>query len=141
MALLLFAPFLFGGRVLWSQDIGRVYYPVASLLRETLRTGDTSRLFWCPELGAGFPLAADGVTTPFYPPHWPLLVLLHPALALTAALFAAYLASGLAMAAFVRTLGLGPLPPPWPVSSTRGAALPSATRCTSTWSPACPFFP
>lgn len=107
VALLLFAPFLFEGRVLWSQDIGRVYYPVASLLRETLRTGDLSRLLWCPELGAGFPLVADGVTTPFYPPHWPLLVLLHPAQALTAALFVAFLASGLAMAAFVRTLGLG----------------------------------
>jgi hypothetical protein len=108
VALLLFAPFLFGGRVLWSQDIGRVYYPVASLLRETLRTGDISRLLWCRDLGAGFPLVADGVTTPFYPLHWPLLVLLHPAQALTAALFVAYLASGLAMAAFVRTLGLGP---------------------------------
>ena len=109
VALLLFAPFL-EGRVLWSQDIGRVYYPVASLLRETLRTGDVSRLLWCPELGAGFPLVADGVTTPFYPLHWPLLVLLHPVRALTAALFVAYLASGLAMAAFVRTLGLGPAP-------------------------------
>jgi hypothetical protein len=108
VALLLFAPFLLGGRVLWSQDIGRVYYPVAGLLREALLTGDLSRLVWCPELGAGFPLVADGVTTPFYPPHWPLLVLLHPARALTAALFVAYLASGLAMAAFVRTLGLGP---------------------------------
>jgi hypothetical protein len=107
VALLLFAPFLFGGRVLWSQDIARVYYPVASLLREALRAGDLSRLLWCPELGAGFPLVADGVTTPFYPPHWPLLVLLHPARALTAALLLAYLASGLAMAAFVRTLGLG----------------------------------
>ena len=92
---------------MWSQDIGRVYYPVAQLLREALRTGDPSRLLWCPEIGAGFPLVADGVTTPFYPLHWPLLVLLHPAKALTAALFLAYLASGLAMAAFVRTLGLG----------------------------------
>jgi hypothetical protein len=108
LALLLFAPFLLGGRVLWSQDIGRVYYPVAGLLREALLSGDLSRLVWCPEIGAGFPLVADGVTTPFYPPHWPLLVLLHPARALTAALFVAYLASGLAMAAFVRTLGLGP---------------------------------
>ena len=107
MALLLFVPFLLGGRVLWSQDIGRVYYPVASLLREALRTGDVSRLLWCPEIGAGFPLVADGVTTPFYPLHWLLLGLLHPARALTAALFVAYLASGLAMAAFVRTLGLG----------------------------------
>jgi hypothetical protein len=107
VALLLFAPFLLEGRVLWSQDIGRVYYPVAGLLREALRTGDPSRLLWCPELGAGFPLVADGVTTPFYPPHWPLLVLLPPARALTAALFLAYLASGLAMAAFVQTLGLG----------------------------------
>jgi hypothetical protein len=107
VTLLLFAPSILGGRVLWSADIGRVYYPVASLLRETLRTGDPSRLLWCPELGAGLPLVADGVTTPFYPPHWPLLVLLHADQALTAALFVAYLASGLAMAAFVRTLGLG----------------------------------
>ena len=108
VAVLLFAPFFLEGRVLWSQDIDRVYYPVASLLRETLHTGELSRLLWCRELGAGFPLLADGVTTPFYPPHWPLLVLLHPARALTAALFVAYLASGLAMAAFARTLGLGP---------------------------------
>jgi hypothetical protein len=107
VAVLLFLPFLFEGRVLWSQDIGRVYYPVAHLLRETLATGDPSRLWWCPELGAGFPLVADGVSTPFYPPHWPLLLLLHPARALTAALFASYLAAGLAMAAFARTLGLG----------------------------------
>jgi hypothetical protein len=107
VTILLFAPFLLGGRVLWSQDIGRVYYPVAVLLREALRTGDLSRLLWCPELGAGFPVVADGVTTPFYPPHWPLLALFEPARALTAALFVAYLASGLAMAAFVRTLGLG----------------------------------
>jgi hypothetical protein len=107
VAVLLFVPFLLEGRVLWSQDIDRVYYPVASLLREALRTGGLSRLLWCRELGAGFPLVADGVTTPFYPPHWPLLVLLHPARALTAALFVGYLASGLAMAAFARTLGLG----------------------------------
>jgi hypothetical protein len=107
VALLLFAPFLVEGRVLWSQDIGRVYYPVAGLLREALRTVDVSRLLWCPSLGAGFPMVADGVTTPFYPPHWPLLLLLHPARALTAALLGAYLASGLAMASFVRTLGLG----------------------------------
>ena len=63
VAVLLFAPFFLEGRVLWSQDIDRVYYPVASLLRETLRTGELSRLLWCRELGAGFPLLADGVCT------------------------------------------------------------------------------
>jgi hypothetical protein len=106
VTLVLFAPSFLEGRVLWSQDIGRVYFPIASLLRHVLRTGEISRLLWCPDLGAGFPLVADGATTPFYPPHWPLLALLSPARALTAALFGAYLASGLAMAAFVRALGL-----------------------------------
>jgi hypothetical protein len=107
LAAALFGPFLVDGRLLWSQDIARVYYPVAHLLKETLRTGDLSRLVWCPELGAGFPLAADGVSTPFYPLHWALLALLPPASALTAGLFVAYLGAGLAMAGFARTLGLG----------------------------------
>jgi hypothetical protein len=105
LAVLLFVPFLFGGQVLWSQDIGRVYYPVATLLRKVLLTLDPQPLVWNPNLGAGFPLVADGVSTPFYPFHWPLLVLLPPARALTAALFLGYLGSGLAMAAFALTLG------------------------------------
>jgi Bacterial membrane protein YfhO len=105
LAVLLFVPFFFDGRVLWSQDIGRVYYPVASLLREVLVTFDPSSLVWNPNLGAGFPLVADGVSTPFYPLHWPLLLLLPPARALTAALFLGYLGSALGMAAFARTLG------------------------------------
>jgi hypothetical protein len=107
LAVLLFIPFIFEGRVLWSQDIGRVYYPVAGLLRQVLLTLDPSPLIWNPNLGAGFPLVADGVSTPFYPLHWPLLMLLPPARALTAALFLGYLGSALAMAAFARTLGLG----------------------------------
>jgi Bacterial membrane protein YfhO len=106
LAVLLFVPFFFQGRVLWSQDIGRVYYPVAALLRNVLLTLDAAPLVWNPNLGAGFPLVADGVSTPFYPLHWPLLILLSPARALTAALFLGYAGSALAMAAFVRALGL-----------------------------------
>ena len=105
LAVLLFAPFFFDGRVLWSQDIGRVYYPVATLLRQVLLNLDPAPLVWNPNLGAGFPLVADGVSTPFYPLHWPLLMLLPPARALTAGLFLGYLGSALAMAAFVRSLG------------------------------------
>ena len=105
LLVLLFAPFFFEGRVLWSQDIGRVYYPVAALLRQVLLTKDPAPLVWNPHLGAGFPLVADGVSTPFYPLHWPLLVLLPPARALTAALLLGYLGSALGMAAFALTLG------------------------------------
>jgi hypothetical protein len=105
LAVLPFAPFFFEGRVLWSQDIGRVYYPVATLLRQVLLTLDPSPLLWNPNLGAGFPLVADGVSTPFYPVHWPLLVLLPPARSLTAALFLGYLGSALAMARLARVLG------------------------------------
>ncbi len=106
LAVLLFAPFFFEGRVLWSQDVGRVYYPVAILLRQVLVTLDLSPLVWNPNLGAGFPLIADGVSTPFYPLQWPLLILLSPARALTAGLFLGYLGSALAMAALARNLGL-----------------------------------
>lgn len=106
LSVLLFIPFFFEGRVLWSQDIGRVYHPVATLLRQALLTFDLWPLVWNPYLGAGFPLVADGVSTPFYPLHWPLLVLMPPARALTAALFLGYLGSALSMAAFARTLGL-----------------------------------
>jgi Bacterial membrane protein YfhO len=106
LAVLAFVPFFFEGRVLWSQDIGRVYYPVATLLRQVLLTLDPSPLLWNTNLGAGFPLVADGVSTPFYPIHWPLLILLPPTRALTGALFLGYLGSALATAAFARTLGL-----------------------------------
>jgi hypothetical protein len=105
LAVLLFVPFFFEGRLLWSQDIGRVYYPVATLLRQVLLTADPAPLVWNPNLGAGFPLVADGVSTPFYPLAWPLLMLLPPARALTAGLFLGYLGSALAMAALARTLG------------------------------------
>ena len=104
--LLLFGPFFVGGRVLWSQDIGRVYYPMATLLQHVLQSGDVSRLLWNPDLAAGFPLVADGVATPFYPPHWVLLLLLAPERALTAALLMAYLGAALGMAGFARVLGL-----------------------------------
>jgi len=104
-AFVVFVPFFFEGRVLWSQDIGRVYYPVAALIRKVLLTMDPGPLVWNPNLGAGFPLVADGVSTPFYPFHWPLLIALSPARALTAALLLGYVGSALAMAAFVRTLG------------------------------------
>jgi hypothetical protein len=105
MAVLLFVPYFLEGRVLWSQDIGRVYFPVATVLRRVLLTADASPLLWNPNLGAGFPLVADGVSTPFYPLAWPLLMLLSPAPALTAGLFLGYLGSAVAMAALARTLG------------------------------------
>ena len=54
-------PFFFEGRVLWSQDIGRVYYPVATLLRQVLVTLDPSPLLWNPNLGAGFPLVFGAI--------------------------------------------------------------------------------
>ena len=111
--------------MLWSQDIGRVYYPVAILLRQVLAPSTSLGSLWNPDLGAGFPARGRRRDDAVLPPHWPLLVLLPPARALTAALFLGYLGSALAMAAFVRALGLEPRrPPPWPGSSTRGAASP-----------------
>jgi hypothetical protein len=104
LALALFAP-LFQGQVLSSQDIARVYTPIAALLGASLRSFDLSRLVWNPDLGAGFPLVADGAATPFHLPLWPFVVALPPDQALTATLLFGYAAAACAMAAFARALG------------------------------------
>ncbi len=106
LPLILYAPFLFGGRVLYWGVYLLQFYPWRQLAVEQIRAGHWP--LWNPYLGAGAPLAANLQTAAFYPPN--LLFLLMPvdrafgwALALhvaLAGLFACYLGRTLGMSRF-----------------------------------------
>jgi hypothetical protein len=72
--LLLYAPFLFGGQVLYWGVYQLQFYPWRQLAVEQIRAGNWP--LWNPYLGAGTPLAANLQTAAFYPPN--LLFLLMP---------------------------------------------------------------
>jgi hypothetical protein len=72
--LILYAPFLFGGRVLYWGVYLLQFFPWRQLAVEQIRAGHWP--LWNPYLGAGAPLAANLQTAAFYPPN--LLFLLMP---------------------------------------------------------------
>ncbi len=72
--LILYAPFLFGGKVLYWGVYLLQFYPWRQLAVEQVRAGHWP--LWNPYLGAGTPLAANLQTAAFYPPH--ILFLLMP---------------------------------------------------------------
>ena len=106
LPLVLYAPFLFGGKVLYWGVYLLQFYPWRQLAVEQIRAGHWP--LWNPYLGAGTPLAANLQTAAFYPPN--LLFLLMPverafgwALALhvaLAGLFAYYLGRTLGLSRF-----------------------------------------
>jgi len=106
LPLILYAPFLFGGKVLYWGVYLLQFYPWRQLAVEQIRAGHWP--LWNPSLGAGTPLAANLQTAAFYPPN--VLFLLMPverafgwALALhvaLAGLFAYYLGRTLGLSRF-----------------------------------------
>jgi hypothetical protein len=101
--LILYAPFLFGGRVLYWGVYLLQFFPWRQLAVEQIRTGHWP--LWNPYLGAGAPLAANLQIAAFYPPN--LLFLLMPveqAFAWELALHVAL--AGLCAYYLGRTLGL-----------------------------------
>lgn len=116
LPLVLYAPLLFGGKVLYWGVYLLQFYPWRQLAVEQIRAGHWP--LWNPYLGAGTPLAANLQTAAFYPPN--LLFLLMPVerafgweLAIhvaLAGLFAYYLARTLGLTSFgslVSGLGYG----------------------------------
>ena len=102
---ILYAPLLFGGKVLYWGVYLLQFYPWRKLAVEQLRAGHWP--LWNPYLGAGTPLAANLQTAAFYPPN--ILFLLMPVerafgweLALHVAL------AGIFAYFFGRTMGLSP---------------------------------
>lgn len=67
LPLVLYAPFLFGGRVLYWGIYLLQLYPWRQLAVEQIQAGHWP--LWNPYLGAGTPLAANLQTAAFYPPN------------------------------------------------------------------------
>ncbi len=70
---ILYAPFLFGGKVLYWGVYLLQFYPWRQLATEQIRAGHWP--LWNPTLGAGAPLAANLQTAAFYPPNLLFLVM------------------------------------------------------------------
>jgi hypothetical protein len=68
----LFADVLFAGRSFFLGDFSAYNYPLRSVLRTIVLSGEFP--YWNPYLGAGQPLAANAAYQVFYPPTWLILL-------------------------------------------------------------------
>ncbi|MCK6516105.1 hypothetical protein L6R46_13750 [Myxococcota bacterium] len=85
---------LLGRGVFWSHDLRHHHHPWRHWAASRFQLGEWP--LWCPEIGAGFPLAADGQTGVFYPPY-----------ALLGLLFESHTALSLAIVLHTAWAGLG----------------------------------
>ena len=99
-----FGPVLWGGQVYYPGDTARVYLPQQSALGRSLTRGALP--WWTADLGAGYPLLAEGQTGALYPPNLLLHRLLPPLLVITASIVLHYLLAGAGLAYFARRCGL-----------------------------------
>ncbi|MEY3209698.1 MAG: hypothetical protein RIT28_179 [Pseudomonadota bacterium] len=85
---------LVGRGVFWSHDLRHHHHPWRHWAASRFQLGEWP--LWCPEIGAGFPLAADGQTGVFYPPYAALGLLFesHTALSLAIVLHTAWAGLG-----------------------------------------------
>lgn len=101
--LILFAPFLFGGVVLYWVTPFFQFYPWRKFALDMIRAGQLP--LWNPYLGNGAPLIANYQSAVFYPPNWLALILpLAYSFSWLAALHLIWAGAG--MATFTRSLGL-----------------------------------
>lgn len=63
---LVYAPLL-AGKILYNRDLARWVYPVRWFMRDSLRRGEAP--WWNPDIGLGFPVLADPLSSVFYPPN------------------------------------------------------------------------
>ena len=106
-----FAPILWGGQVYYPGDTARVYLPQQSALARSLAHGTLP--WWTTDLGAGYPLLAEGQTGALYPPNLLLHVLLPPLLVLTVSIVFHYLLAGAGFYYLSRGFGLSAVASYW----------------------------
>lgn len=73
VAIMFWSPILFFGYFPWMGDIVTQYYPWYVALYRHIHTLQLP--FWIPEMGAGYPLFAQGEAGVFYPLYWVLIAL------------------------------------------------------------------
>jgi len=101
----LFAPVLFGGRVLAPPGDGLLYYyPMRAHVAEVLRGGHLP--LWNPYIYSGFPLLADIEVGAFYPPNAVFLIVPAPVATNLVAL-SSYILAALFTFLYARAIGAG----------------------------------
>ena len=89
-------------------DIARLYLPQREILTRALERG--SLPWWSSQMGAGYPLLAEGETGALYPPNLVLSQVAPPACALSLGIVLHYLIMALGFVCFLRLSGILPGP-------------------------------
>lgn len=99
---------IFLPKMLWAGDITRQYYPWFLELHRHLRV--FSLPFWVPNMGAGYPLLAQGEAGVFYPVNWILIFLFSPSLGFRLYFPIHSFIAGFSLYLFCRSLKIGTTP-------------------------------
>ncbi|MEA3406565.1 MAG: YfhO family protein [Chloroflexota bacterium] len=92
------------GRVYYGGDIARQYLPQCIALARSLHRGTLP--WWSPDVGAGYPLLAEGEIGALYPPNWIIYLVLSPKVGLTLSVVLHYLMGGIGLYVYGRSLRL-----------------------------------
>jgi len=104
LAGIFFSRILFAPNLYYSDDAAREYLPQRISLAGALKVGQFP--WWEPDLGIGYPLAAEGEVAAFYPINWLILTIFPADISLNASLILHVLLAGLGMYLWLRRLGL-----------------------------------
>ena len=88
-----------------GSDIWHLHYPLKNFYAEGLQAGRLP--LWCPEIGTGFPLFAEGQVAALYPANLLLYSLLPLPLAFNWSILLHVILAGVFAAMFARQLGVG----------------------------------
>ncbi len=99
---LFFGEVLLGGGVYYPGDAARLYLAQRSVLKSTLAAGRLP--WWTPDLGAGYPLLAEGEVGALYPLNWITVGLFALATGLNASIVIHYAVTACGAFLFLRSL-------------------------------------
>ena len=105
--LVYFWPILFGGELYYPGDTARQYLPSRVELVQAL--SDRAFPWWTSNIGAGYPLLAEGETGAMYPFHWLVILLFSAGANVTASILLHTIIALLGMWLFLRSEGISPL--------------------------------
>lgn len=104
--LAVFWPIVTGRETFWFFDVTLFHYPNYTALKQAFASQDLSALVWNPDLGAGFPLWAEGQIGGMYPLNWIMVALFDPLAAYNIGQFIHYVLAAVFTYAYARALGL-----------------------------------
>ncbi len=105
VGLAFFGEVIVEGGVYYPGDAARLYLPQRAILKQALAEGTLP--WWTPDLGAGYPLLAEGEVGALYPLNWLTVGLFSLATGLNVSIVLHYIIAACGAFVFVRRLGVG----------------------------------